>query len=72
LWALKDGAAMFLLASLRNPWNETCHGANNMMEILDGASFEIAGAMIFACFLMIAWVGDEPDVMPCRVRELRK
>ena len=43
-----------------------------MMEILNGASFEIAIAMIFAWFLMIACWGDDPEVATRRIRAFRK
>ncbi len=43
-----------------------------MMEIFNGPSLEIAGAMIFAWFLMIAFPGEQPDVAPRRIRKLRE
>jgi hypothetical protein len=43
-----------------------------MMEIFNGASLEIAGAMIFAWFLMIAFLGEQPDIAPRRIRKHRE
>lgn len=37
------------------------------MEILNGASFEIAIAMIFALFLMVACWGDDQEVAMRRI-----
>ena len=54
------------------PENETCRGANNMMEILNSASVEIASAMIFAWFLMVACLGGDPELASQRVTAPRK
>lgn len=65
---------MFLLASPCVHFargHENIHGVK-MMEILNGASFEIAIAMIFAWFLMIACWGDDPEVATRRIRAFRK
>ena len=43
-----------------------------MMEILNSASFEIAGAMIFAWFLMVACLGGDHDRATQRVSAPRK
>ena len=43
-----------------------------MMEILNSASVEIASAMIFAWFLMVACLGGDPELAPQRVSVLRK
>ncbi len=43
-----------------------------MMEILNSASFEIAGAMIFAWFLMVACLGGNQDRARQRISAPRK
>ena len=43
-----------------------------MMEILNRASVEIASAMIFAWFLMVACLGGDPELAQQRVSALRK
>jgi|GEM_PF-5341814 hypothetical protein len=43
-----------------------------MMEILTSASFEIAGAMIFAWFLMVACLDGDPALAAQRASAPRK
>lgn len=43
-----------------------------MMEILNSACFEIAGAMIFAWFLMVACLGGDPGLASQRASAPRK
>ena len=43
-----------------------------MMEILNGASPEIVGAMIFAWFLVVACLDGDPDAALRRIRASRK
>jgi hypothetical protein len=43
-----------------------------MMEIFNSASVEIASAMIFAWFLMVACLGGDPELASQRVTAPRK